>query len=99
MHLFDCHEELNMKKMSCGYRFSLKPPAVVLKCKLDQNHYKPWGLNLCTEWKPACFKRVLFFLPLKETCTPISFDLWLALWARETKNYLCFTDEKIEIEA
>lgn len=46
MHLFDCHEELNMKKMRlCGYHFSLKLAAVVLKGKPDQNQYKPWRFN------------------------------------------------------
>lgn len=60
-HLFVCQEELNMNKMRhCGYRFSLKPPAVVLKCKPDQNQYKPWGLIYVLN-EPTCFKRALFF--------------------------------------
>lgn len=60
MHLFDCHEELNMKRMRCcGYHFSLKPAAGVLKCKPDQNQYKPWGFNLYTERTSLFWKRAL----------------------------------------
>lgn len=49
------------KERDCGHHFSLKPAALVLKCKLDQNQYKPWGFNLYTK-RTSLFWKSIFFL-------------------------------------